>query len=132
MIIQSARLSTGTNLPQLTGHVFAGAANDAITVLHGAQDDLDAMRADAAAAGKAYAIRHFKIAPAETTDRVEAAIGWEGIILQPGDNAGVWLAYAHAGGQAVKLGALHRLLQVPRAQVHAVISAEDMAPAAAM
>jgi len=32
----------------------------------------------------------------------------------------------------VKLGALHRLLRVPRAQVHAVISAEHKAPAAAM
>ncbi len=282
MIIQSARLGTGTDLPKLTGHVFAGAANDAITVLHGAQDDLHAMRADAAAAGKAYAIRHFKIAPAETTDRVEAADvmrdlaqefgfalahcvivehakprqpgGYEyhwhllvpewdparrrvldnkwarprqekiarraearlghalvtgrwnaavarqleedgqsdlaaamaalaarprptgaysagqhqaaarkgvdlptyvtlireawataqdgqefeaeiekrGIILQPGDNAGVWLALVNVDGRLVKLGALHKLLQVPRAQVHAVISAEDMAPAAAM
>jgi hypothetical protein len=73
MIIQSARLSTGTDLPKLTGHVFAGAANDAITVLHGVQDDLDGMQQDAAAAKKPYAIRHFKIAPAETTDRVEAA-----------------------------------------------------------
>jgi len=282
MIIQSARLSTGTDLPKLTGHVFAGAANDAITVLHGVQDDLDGMQQDAAAAKKPYAIRHFKIAPAETTDRVEAADvmrdlarefgfalahcvivehakprqpgGYEyhwhllvpewdparrrvldnkwtrprqekiarraearlghalvtgrwnaavarrleaegqsdlaaamaalaarprptgaysagqhqavarkgvdlptyvtlireawntaqdgqefeaeiekrGVILQAGDNAGVWLAYAHAGGQDVKLGALHRLLRVPRVQVHAVISAEHKAPAAAM
>jgi hypothetical protein len=69
---------------------------------------------------------------AQDGQEFEAEIEKRGVILQAGDNAGVWLAYAHAGGQDVKLGALHRLLRVPRVQVHAVISAEHKAPAAAM
>ena len=73
MIIQSARLRTNTNLPQLKAHVFAGAANDDIVLLHGDPDDLDAMQDDAAAAAKPFAIRHFKISPAKLTSRTEIA-----------------------------------------------------------
>ena len=73
MIIQSARLRTGCDIAALGRHVFAGAANDDIVPLHGDRDGLTAMRDDAAAAGKRYAIRHYKISPAEPMTRVQAA-----------------------------------------------------------
>ena len=73
MIIQSARLGVAVDLAALVRHVFAGPANEAITVLHGAAEDLGVMRRDAAAAGKKYAIRHVKISPEAATSRGEAA-----------------------------------------------------------
>jgi hypothetical protein len=282
MIIQSARLRTNTNLPQLKAHVFAGAANDEIVLLHGDPDDLDAMQDDAAAAAKPFAIRHFKISPAEAASRSDVAVvmrdlarefsfklehcvvvehakprqpggygrhwhllvpefdpvrrrvldshwmrprqekiarkaearlghalvagrwnatvgrylemdgeldlaaavmnlaagprptgaylarqhqaaaregialptyvtvirdAWntsrdseafkaalerQDILLEPGEKSGIWLAYAKTNGQSVKLGALHRLLKIPRAQVQAVIDAEAEAAVLAM
>ena len=73
MIIQSARLGVGLDLAALVRHVFAGPANEAITVLHGAAEDLGVMRRDAAAAGRKYALRHFKISPEAATGPAEAA-----------------------------------------------------------
>lgn len=73
MIIQSARLGVAVDLAALVRHVFAGPANEAITVLHGTAEDLGVMRRDAAAAGKKYALRHFKISPEAVTSPAEAA-----------------------------------------------------------
>ena len=73
MIIQSARLGVAVDLAALVRHVFAGPANEAITVLHGAAEDLGVMRRDAAAAGRKYALRHFKISPEAATSPAEAA-----------------------------------------------------------
>ena len=76
MIIQSARLLTKLVLARLVKHVFRGKANDAIRLLHGDADDLAMMQQDAGAAGKRYAIRHFKISPAErvTLDEMAAVM----------------------------------------------------------
>lgn len=63
MIIQSARLRTNLDLAELTGHVFAGPANEEIVPLYGGPEDLATMVDDARAARKPYAIRHIKLSP---------------------------------------------------------------------
>ena len=73
MIIQSSRLRTTLDLKKLVRHVFHGPANEDILTLMGTPDDLAAMRDDAAAAGKKFAIRHFKIAPEMATTIQQAA-----------------------------------------------------------
>ena len=73
MIIQSSRLRTTLDLKKLVRHVFQGPANEDILTLMGTPDDLAAMRDDATAAGKNFAIRHFKIAPEMATTIQQAA-----------------------------------------------------------
>lgn len=73
MIIQSSRLRTTLDLKKLVRHVFQGPANEDILTLMGTPDDLAAMRDDATAAGKKFAIRHFKIAPEMATTIQQAA-----------------------------------------------------------
>lgn len=72
MIIQAARIAAASGHGRTADHVFAGDANDAIHVLQGSRGDLADMVSDARAAGKRWAIRHYKFSAYEETTRAEA------------------------------------------------------------
>ena len=72
MIIQAARIAASSGHAATATHVFAGDANESIHVLQGCRQDLEDMVRDAAAAGKKYAFRHYKLSAYEDTTREQA------------------------------------------------------------
>ena len=72
MILQAARIAAASGHAATADHVFAGGANEAIHVLPGCPADLEDMVRDAAAAGKKYAFRHYKLAVFEDITREQA------------------------------------------------------------
>lgn len=63
MITKGSRLPTREGAAETADHVFRGKANEQIVVLRGSEQDLHDYVADAQAARRPYAIRHFKISP---------------------------------------------------------------------
>lgn len=82
MIIAASRIATASGAGAVGSHVFTGPKNESIELVRGARADLDDMVSDAREHDAKYAIRHYKIAPAQATTRgqalgIVAALGQE-------------------------------------------------------
>lgn len=80
MLIKSTRAETSAGARRLANHILRGAGNENITVLRGAEADIDDAFRDARHCGNKFAIRHFIIAPAVhiTLEQVLLCVAWLG------------------------------------------------------
>lgn len=72
MIVSATRIRTSRGARAIGAHVFTGAKNERIDLVHGDRADLDDMVADAEGRGCRYAIRHYSISPEQATTREQA------------------------------------------------------------
>lgn len=72
MIIKSVRLRSSSGIGRTIRHLENGDENDAVDFVAGTPADIRDMHRDAASIGSRYAVRHWIIAPHESTTRQQA------------------------------------------------------------